>query len=147
MVTPATCETGYLDGQRSPSPTLFDHLIPLRGGFQLFVYFWRLLTYWLLVISILHSGTTECQNPHPPSNHSFLIKLAIAAGTIAVRRTNRAYKSHVASLPHFTVLHCAPCPETLVPVANGPIANKAVAYIWVFPTVQDAGTVPALAAL
>ena len=93
--------------------------------------------------------TTESQNPHPPSNRSFLIKFATAVRTIAVRRTNRAYKSHVASLPHFTVLHRAPRPETLVPVANGPIANEAVAYGsgQVQAAVRDAGAVLALAAL
>lgn len=74
------------------------------------------------------------------------MKFATAVRTIAVRPTNRANESHVASP---TVLHRAPRPETLVPVANGPIANEAVAYGsgQVQAAVRDAGSVLALAAL
>jgi len=105
----------------------------------------KVVVYFLLwrLSQSFTATTTESQNPHPPSNHSFLVNFITAFGTLTVRRTNRANEIHVAS----TVLHRAPRPETLVPVANGPIANEAVAYTWDLPAVRDAGAVLALAAL
>ena len=122
--------------------TLFDHLIPSLGAFQLFFF-----AAHLRITGHCNASLRRIQKAYPPTIH--LVNFATAFGTLTIRGTNRANESHVASLPHLTMLHCAARPETLVPVANGPIANEAVVYNsgQLQAAVRDAGSVLALAAL